>query len=41
MAAIIIYLVISLLVSLIFIVLGIKQYRAEINAIEHKPMYKE
>lgn len=45
MAAIIIYLVISLLVSLIFIILGIKQYRAEkpvtINTGEKPPREEE
>ena len=45
MAATIIYLVISLLVSLIFIVLGIKQYRAKkpvvINAGEKSPREDE
>ena len=45
MAAAIIYLVISLLVSLIFIILGIKQYRAEkpvtINTGEKPPREEE
>lgn len=45
MAAIIIYLVISLLVSLIFVLLGIKQYRAEkpvtINTGEKPPREEE
>ncbi|MDO5019663.1 MAG: hypothetical protein Q4E29_04245 [Lachnospiraceae bacterium] len=45
MAAIIIYLVISLLVSLIFIILGIRQYRAEkpvtINTGEKPPREDE
>ena len=45
MAATIIYLVISLLVSLIFIILGIKQYRAEkpvtINTGEKPPREEE